>query len=101
MRKEEIKKQFQKNQKKIDSRKTTKEERKRLIAENRKLLEELNQTEEQKFSFDVYYNNGFKDVIYTTESKVLQMPNNHPVVMIVKMFYDEKQNFQRETIFIR
>lgn len=41
MRKEEIKKQFQKNQKKIDSRKTTKEERKRLIAENKKLLELL------------------------------------------------------------
>lgn len=101
MIKEEIKKQFQKNQKKIDSRKTPKEERKQLIKENKKLLEELNQTEEQKFCFDVYLSDGFKTVIYTTESKILQMPNNYPVVMIVKMFYDEKQNFQRETIFIR
>lgn len=39
---EKLRKEFGKNQKKIDSRKTSKEERKNLIQRNREILSELN-----------------------------------------------------------
>ena len=38
MSKEELKKRFKRNQRKIDNKKTSKEERKELIEENKKLL---------------------------------------------------------------
>ena len=41
--KQELKQQFIKNQKKINNKKTTKEDRKTLIQENKKILEKLNQ----------------------------------------------------------
>ena len=39
-----LKQQFQKNQRKIDNRKTSKEERKQLIIRNKEILEELNES---------------------------------------------------------
>lgn len=41
MDRKELKELFKKNQRKIDNRKTTKEERKKLIEENRNILEKL------------------------------------------------------------
>lgn len=38
-----LKQQFQKNQRKIDNRKTSKEERKQLIIRNKQILEDLNE----------------------------------------------------------
>lgn len=40
----ELQKEFWKNQKKIDARKTTKEERRELIQENKKILKKLQKT---------------------------------------------------------
>ena len=63
--------------------------------------EELNKTEERKFCFDVYMNNGFKKVIQSTESEILKIAKkSHAVVMVVKMYY-KNDVFKRKTIFVR